>query len=432
MANTILVGAQWGDEGKGKIIDVLTETAGVVVRYAGGNNAGHTVIVKGKKTVLHLIPSGILRKNKLCVIGNGVVLDPIGLVSEMEGLKKNGVAVTPKNFVLSETAHVVFPYHRELDGARENLKGKNKIGTTKRGIGPAYGDKAARVGLRVSDLIDSTKLKVKLEARIKENNAVLKSLGAKPLSFKQIFAEYNQAGQYLKPFVQNTVVLLHEQIRHGADILFEGAQGTFLDIDHGTYPFVTSSNPTAGGAAVGSGIGPTRITTVLGILKAYTTRVGSGPFPTELFDASGEYLSKTGGEVGVTTGRQRRCGWFDAVIARYATRVNGITDYFLTKLDVLSSLETVPVCVGYTVDGKRTDDMPMTQSDIARAVPIYEELPGWWEDISGARAFDDLPANARDYVLRLEELAGAPVSCIGVGPGRDQTIVRRDVLAARA
>src|ERR1039457_1937766 len=252
MANTILVGAQWGDEGKGKIIDVLTETAEVVVRYAGGNNAGHTVIVKGKKPVLHLIPSGILRKNKLCVIGNGVVLDPIGLVSEMEGLKKNGVAVTPKNFVLSETAHVVFPYHRELDGARELLKGKNKIGTTKRGIGPAYGDKAARVGLRVNDLIDPAKLEAKLSARIKENNIVLKSLGAKPLSFKQVLADYNQAGQYLRPFVQNTVVLLHEQIRHGADILFEGAQGTFLDIDHGTYPFVTSSNTTAGGARPGA------------------------------------------------------------------------------------------------------------------------------------------------------------------------------------
>jgi adenylosuccinate synthase len=280
MANTILVGAQWGDEGKGKIIDVLTETAGVVVRYAGGNNAGHTVIVKGKKTVLHLIPSGILRKNKLCVIGNGVVLDPIGLVSEMEGLKKNGVSVTPKNFVLSETAHVVFPYHRELDGAREVLKGKNKIGTTKRGIGPAYGDKAARVGLRVNDLIDPVKLEAKLSARIKENNIVLKSLGAKQLFFKKVFAEYNAAGKYLKPFVQNTVVLLHEQIRHGAEILFEGAQGTFLDIDHGTYPFVTSSNTTAGGACTGSGVPPHRMDRVVGVMKAYTTRVGEGPLPT--------------------------------------------------------------------------------------------------------------------------------------------------------
>jgi adenylosuccinate synthase len=336
MANTILVGAQWGDEGKGKIIDVLTEQAEVVVRYAGGNNAGHTVIVNGRKSVLHLIPSGILRKNKLCVIGNGVVCDPLGLVSEMEGLEKNGIKVTPKNFVLSETAHVVFPYHRELDGTRELLKGKNKIGTTKRGIGPAYGDKAARVGLRVNDLIDPARLKEKLSARIKENNVVLKSLGAKPLSFKQVFADYNKAGQQLKPFVQNTVVLLHDKMRQGADILFEGAQGTFLDIDHGTYPFVTSSNTTAGGACTGSGVPPHRMDRVVGVMKAYTTRVGEGPLPTENQEIS-DLLHGMGREFGATTGRARRCGWFDSVATRHATMVNGIDDLAVTNLDGLDT-----------------------------------------------------------------------------------------------
>ncbi len=307
MANTILVGAQWGDEGKGKIIDVLTESADIVVRYAGGNNAGHTVWLGKKKYVLHLVPSGILRPKKLCVIGNGVVVDPIGLVEEIEGLKKIGVKVTPKNFVLSETAHVVFPYHRELDAQREVMKGKNKIGTTKRGIGPAYGDKAARVGLRVGDLVDPARLETKLSARIKENNVVLKSLGAKQLSFKQVFAEYNQAGQYLKPFVTNTVVLLHDAMRGQADILFEGAQGTFLDIDHGTYPFVTSSNTTAGGACTGSGVPPHRMDRVVGVMKAYTTRVGEGPLPTENAEIS-DLLHGMGREFGATTGRARRAG----------------------------------------------------------------------------------------------------------------------------
>jgi adenylosuccinate synthase len=310
--------------------------------------------------------------------------------------------------------------------------GSKKIGTTGRGIGPCYQDKIARMGIRAADVLDPDLLAAKIAAACEFKNQVLvKIYNRKALDPDDIVETLLAQAEGFSHRIADTRLLLNNALEAGQTVLLEGSQGTLLDVDHGTYPYVTSSNPTAGGAAVGSGIGPTRITTVLGILKAYTTRVGSGPFPTELFDASGEYLSKTGGEIGVTTGRRRRCGWFDAVIARYATRVNGITDYFLTKLDVLSSLETVPVCVGYTIDGKRTDDMPMTQSDIARAVPIYEELPGWWEDISGAREFDDLPANARDYVLRLEELAGAPVSCIGVGPGRDQTIVRRDVLAAR-
>ncbi len=421
MANPILVGAQWGDEGKGKIIDVLTETADVVVRYAGGNNAGHTVIVKGKKTVLHLIPSGILRKNKLCVIGNGVVLDPIGLVMEMEGLKKNGVAVTPKNFVLSETAHVVFPYHRELDGAREMLKGKNNIGTTKRGIGPAYGDKAARVGLRVNDLIDPAKLKVKLEARIKENNIVLKSLGAKPLSFKKVFAEYNQAGQYLKPFVQNTVVLLHEAIRDEANILFEGAQGTFLDIDHGTYPFVTSSNTTAGGACTGSGVPPHRMDRVVGVMKAYTTRVGEGPLPTENQEIS-DLLHGMGREFGATTGRARRCGWFDSVATRHATMVNGIDDLAITNLDGLDTVETIKVCVAYRHGKQQYDYMPNDAEILAQCVPVYVEFEGWLTPTDKCKTFKQLPAKAREYLEAIAGLTDANLFIASVGPGRDQTI----------
>jgi adenylosuccinate synthase len=421
MANTILVGAQWGDEGKGKIIDVLTETAQVVVRYAGGNNAGHTVIVKGKKTVLHLIPSGILRKNKLCVIGNGVVLDPIGLVSEMEGLKKNGVSVTPKNFVLSETAHVVFPYHRELDGARETLKGKNKIGTTKRGIGPAYGDKAARVGLRVNDLIDPVKLKTKLEARIKENNAILKSLGAKQLSFKKVFAEYNAAGKYLKPFVQNTVVLLHEQIRHGAEVLFEGAQGTFLDIDHGTYPFVTSSNTTAGGACTGSGVPPHRMDRVVGVMKAYTTRVGEGPLPTENAEIS-DLLHGMGREFGATTGRARRCGWFDSVATRHATMVNGIDDLAITNLDGLDTVENIKVCVAYRHGKTQYDYMPNDAQVLAECVPIYVEFEGWLTPTEKCKTFKQLPKKAQAYLKAIAELTNANLYIASVGPGRDQTI----------
>ena len=421
MANTILVGAQWGDEGKGKIIDVLTESADIVVRYAGGNNAGHTVIVKGKKTVLHLIPSGILRKNKLCVIGNGVVLDPIGLVSEMEGLKQKGIKVTPKNFVLSETAHVVFPYHRELDGAREVLKGRNKIGTTKRGIGPAYGDKAARVGLRVNDLIDSGKLKVKLEARIKENNLVLKSLGAKPLSFKKVFADYDAAGQYLKPFVANTVVLLHEAIRNQADILFEGAQGTFLDIDHGTYPFVTSSNTTAGGACTGSGVPPHRMDRVVGVMKAYTTRVGEGPLPTENQEIS-DLLHGMGREFGATTGRARRCGWFDSVATRHATMVNGIDDLAITNLDGLDTVETIKVCVAYRHGKKQYDYMPNDAEILAQCEPVYVEFDGWLTSTEKCKTFKQLPAKAREYLEAIAGLTDANLFIASIGPGRDQTI----------
>jgi adenylosuccinate synthase len=421
MANTILVGAQWGDEGKGKIIDVLTEQADVVVRYAGGNNAGHTVIVNGKKSILHLIPSGILRKNKLCVIGNGVVCDPIGLVTEMEELRKNGIKVTPKNFVLSETAHVVLPYHRELDGTRELLKGKNKIGTTKRGIGPAYGDKAARVGLRVNELIDSAKLEAKLSDRIKENNAVLKSLGAKPLSFKQVFADYNRAGQHLKPFVQNTVVLLHDMMRAGADILFEGAQGTFLDIDHGTYPFVTSSNTTAGGACTGSGVPPNRMDRVVGVMKAYTTRVGEGPLPTENAEIS-DLLHGMGREFGATTGRARRCGWFDSVATRHAAMVNGIDDLAITNLDGLDTVESIKVCVAYRHGKEQYDYVPNDAQVLAACEPVYIELEGWRTPTSKCKTFKQLPRKARDYAKAISELSNARLFIASVGPGREQTI----------
>ena len=420
MANTILVGAQWGDEGTGKIIDVLTEQADVVVRYAGGNNAGHTVWLGKKKYVLHLIPSGILRQNKLCVIGNGVVIDPIGLVSEITGLHKLGIKVG-KNLVVSETAHVVFPYHRELDAQREVLKGKNKIGTTKRGIGPAYGDKVARVGLRMADLIDPARLEAKLAVRIKESNSVLKALGAKPVSFKQVFAEYKKAGEFLKPFVANTVVLLHDAINTGAEMLFEGAQGTFLDIDHGTYPFVTSSNTTAGGACTGSGVAPHRMDRVVGVMKAYTTRVGEGPLPTENQVIS-DLLHGMGREFGATTGRARRCGWFDSVATRHATMVNGIDDLAVTNLDGLDTVETIKVGVAYRHGKKRYDYMPNDAEVLAACEPIYAEFEGWRTPTDKAKTWKQLPPKARAYLKAIAELTGAKLFIASVGPARDQTI----------
>ena len=431
MPAIVLIGAQWGDEGKGKATDLLGGRVQWVVRYQGGNNAGHTVVLpSGENFALHLIPSGILTPGVTNVIGNGVVVDPGVLLTELRGLEDRGVDTS--RLLISADAHLLMPYHVAIDKVTERYLGNKKIGTTGRGIGPCYQDKIARIGIRVADVLDPDLLAAKIGASLEFKNQVLvKIYNRKALDPREVTDALLAQAEGFAHRIADTRLLLGRALESDETVLLEGSQGTLLDVDHGTYPYVTSSNPTAGGAAVGSGIGPTRITTVLGILKAYTTRVGSGPFPTELFDESGEYLAKTGGEIGVTTGRRRRCGWFDAVIARYATRVNGITDYFLTKLDVLSSLQTVPVCVGYTVDGKRTDEMPMMQSDIARAEPVYEELPGWWEDISAAREFGDLPAKARDYVLRLEELAGAPVSCIGVGPGRDQTIVRRDVLAPR-
>ena len=419
--NTILVGAQWGDEGKGKVIDVLTEQADIVVRYAGGNNAGHTVFIGGQKYVLHLVPSGILRRNKLCVIGNGVVVDPVGLVEEIQGLRKLGIKVGD-NLVVSETAHVVFPYHRELDAQRETLKGKHKIGTTKRGIGPAYGDKAARTGLRVLDLINPERFKEQLELKIKENNEVLKAFGAQPLSFKKVHAEYRAAGDYLKPFVANTVILLHQAMRRGADMLFEGAQGTFLDIDHGTYPFVTSSNTTAGGACTGSGVPPHRMDRVVGVMKAYTTRVGEGPLPTENAEIA-DMLHAMGREFGATTGRPRRCGWFDSVATRHACMVNGIDELAVTNVDGLDSVETIKVCIGYRDGGRRYDYVPNDIAALTRCTPIYAEFPGWRTPTHGIRKWKDLPLKTRTYLKALAELSGAKLGIVSVGPGREQTIL---------
>ena len=432
MPAVVLIGAQWGDEGKGKATDLLGGRVQWVVRYQGGNNAGHTVVLpNGDNFALHLIPSGILTPGVTNVIGNGVVVDPGVLLDELAGLEARGVDTTRLH--LSADAHLLMPYHVAIDKVSERFLGKAKIGTTGRGIGPAYQDKIARVGVRVADVLDEKILRQKVEAALEFKNQVLSKIyNRKALDPDQVVAEVLEQAEGFKHRIADTRRELNEALERGETVLLEGSQGTLLDVDHGTYPFVTSSNPTAGGAAVGSGIGPTRIDAVLGILKAYTTRVGSGPFPTELHDEMGEFLRKTGGEIGVTTGRSRRCGWFDAVIARYATRVNGITDYFLTKLDVLSGLDRVPICVGYTVDGVRVDDMPMTQTDIHHAIPVYEELPGWWEDISTCRTFEELPVNARAYVQRIEELSGARVSCIGVGPGRDETIVRHDVLRTRA
>jgi len=428
MPAIVLIGAQWGDEGKGKATDLLGEQLQWVVRYQGGNNAGHTVVLpNGDKFALHLIPSGILTPAVNNVIGNGVVVDPGVLLTELAGLEERGVDTS--RLLLSADAHLIMPYHVAIDKVTERFLGAKKIGTTGRGIGPCYQDKIARVGVRAADVLDEKILTQKVEAALEFKNQVLvKIYNRKALDPQQVVEEVLTQAEGFKHRISDTRLELNLALERGETVLLEGSQGTLLDVDHGTYPYVTSSNPTSGGAAVGSGIGPTKITTGLGILKAYTTRVGSGPFPTELFDDHGAYLAKQGGEVGVTTGRARRTGWFDAVIARYATRVNGITDYFLTKLDVLSSLDTVPICVAYEVDGVRHDEMPMSQSDIHHAKPIYEEMPGWWEDISEARTFEELPQNAQNYVLRLEELSGAFIACTGVGPGRDETIVRREIV----
>ena len=420
MANTILVGAQWGDEGKGKIIDVLTEQADIVVRTQGGNNAGHTVFLGEKKYVLHLIPSGILRPKKTCVIGNGVVIDPVNLVGEIDSLLRMRIGVK-NNLLISETAHLVFPYHRELDAQREQLKGKNKIGTTKRGIGPAYGDKAARTGLRMIDLVNEDRFEALLRVRIKENNEVLKAFGAKPLSFAKVHANYRAAGDRLKPFVANTVVFLHKATQRKANILFEGAQGTFLDIDHGTYPFVTSSNTTAGGACTGSGVAPNRMDRVVGVMKAYTTRVGEGPLPTETAEVA-DMLHDMGREFGSTTGRARRCGWFDSVATRHATMVNGIDELAVTNLDGLDTLDTIKVCIGYRVGSTRLDYIPNDIETLSRCEPIYVDFPGWRTPTDKCKSWKELPAKARSYLEAISELTGAKITIASVGPARAQTI----------
>jgi adenylosuccinate synthase len=422
MSTVVLIGAQWGDEGKGKITDFLAEKADVVVRYQGGNNAGHTVVVGETEYKLHLIPSGILYPRTICVIGNGVVVDPEVLLRELAYLKERGIDTT--GLRISSNAHVIMPYHKMLDELEEERRGKNKIGTTKRGIGPCYMDKYARAGIRIADLLEKDELAEKLEVVLEQKNHLLEKVyGVKGLDFEEVLAAFCGYGQQIKDFVTDTSLLINDFYNSGKNVLFEGAQGTLLDLDHGTYPYVTSSHPIAGGACIGAGIGPTRINKVLGVVKAYTTRVGEGPFPTELQDELGEAIRKAGWEFGTTTGRPRRCGWFDVVMFKYSVRISGIDHVALTKLDVLDQLETIKVCVGYNHRGQVITSFPTSLKALAECEPVYEELPGWLEDTSRARSVSDLPENAQKYIKRIEELTGVKAAIIAVGPKREQTIV---------
>ncbi|MGZ4437261.1 MAG: adenylosuccinate synthase [Nocardioides sp.] len=424
MPAIVVLGAQWGDEGKGKATDLLGSSIDYCVRYQGGNNAGHTIVIDGEKFATHLLPSGILTPGITPVIANGVVVDARVLLEELDGLAARGVDVS--RMVLSSNAHLITSYHTTVDKVTERFLGKNRIGTTGRGIGPAYADKINRMGVRVADIFDEKILRQKVEAALdSKNHLLVKVYNRRAISVDEILDEIGSYADRLKPMVADTSLLLNKALDDGKTVLFEGAQATMLDVDHGTYPFVTSSNPTAGGVSPGAGIGPTRIDRVIGVIKAYTTRVGSGPFPTELLDEDGVRLRTIGAEYGVTTGRDRRCGWYDAVIARYASRINGLTEFFLTKLDILGAWDRIPVCVAYEIDGKRVDEMPMTQSEFHHAQPVYEFFEGWGEDISGCRSFEDLPKNAQTYVKALEEISGAPFWGVGVGPGREQTIVLR-------
>lgn len=430
MPGVVLVGAQWGDEGKGKATDLLGSRVDYVVKFNGGNNAGHTVVIGDEKYALHLLPSGILSPGVVPVIGNGVVVDLEVLFQELDAISSRGVDVS--RLLVSGSAHIIAPYHRTVDKVTERFLGKRRIGTTGRGIGPAYADKINRVGIRVWDLFDEKILRAKVEGALDQKNHLLvKIYNRRAITVDETVDELLVYADRLRPMVTDTSVELNAALDAGKTVLFEAGQATMLDVDHGTYPFVTSSSATAGGAVTGSGIGPTRVDSVIGVIKAYTTRVGEGPFPTELFDASGEFLRKTGHEYGVTTGRPRRCGWYDAVIARYAARINGLTDLVLTKLDILTGLEKVPVCVAYDVDGVRYDEMPTDQTAFHHAVPIYEEFDGWWEDISQARTFEDLPVNAQRYVRALEGMSGTRISAIGVGPSRDAIIPIHDLIHAR-
>ena len=422
MANIVLVGAQWGDEGKGKVIDYLTDKVDVVVRSQGGNNAGHTVVVGDKKYNLRLIPSGILRKGKLCVIGNGVVIDPVSLWEEISELATHGVKINSKNLLISESAHLVFPYHKIIDEQREASKGSQKIGTTRRGIGPAYGDKISRIGIRIGDLLQPEIFSKKLKARVTDVNSQLRELGLKPLSFKPLLHQYLEVGQKIRPLITNTVLTIHKAIEAGKEILFEGAQGTFLDVDHGTYPYVTSSNTTAGGACTGSGVPPNRIDRVVGAMKAYTTRVGEGPFPTEDAEIA-KLMHSMGREYGAVTGRARRCGWFDAVATRYARILNGIDELAVTNLDGLDSLPRLKVCVAYKLDGKRIAVPPTCVRQLAKCIPVYEELAGWQQPTGGAQSYEELPPVARAYLQRICDLTGAKLKLVGVGQSRAQTIL---------
>lgn len=427
MANVVVVGAQWGDEGKGKVVDIYTEHADDIVRYQGGNNAGHTLVVGSEKIVLHLIPSGILHEGKRCIIGNGVVLDPEVFIKEITKLKESGRIKDDSCLLLSESLHIIMPYHKRIDIAREAKSGDKKIGTTGRGIGPCYEDKIGRRGMRLMDLIDPDTFARKLKEFLVEKNFILESfLGEAPCDFDEIFAEYQVYAATLRRYVADTALILNMDLKAGKNALFEGAQGTLLDVDHGTYPFVTSSSTCAGGACTGAGVSPREIHEIIGISKAYVTRVGSGPFPTELLDDVGEQIRRTGAEFGATTGRPRRCGWFDAMVIRFAVRVNGLTGIALTKLDVLSDFDTIKVCTGYTFEGKIIETLPASLEVFEKCLPIYEELPGWKCDITEVRIFEDLPATAQSYVRRLEELAGCPIVMVSVGPRRDQTITLRN------
>lgn len=428
MAAIVIVGAQWGDEGKGKATDILGGLVDYVVKPNGGNNAGHTVVVGGEKYELKLLPAGVLSENAIPILGNGVVINLEALFEEIDGLHARGADAS--RLRISANAHLVAPYHQVMDRVQERFLGKRAIGTTGRGIGPAYADKVSRVGIRVQDIFDESILRQKITSALDVKNQVLvKMYNRKAIDPETIVDYFLGFADRLRPMVIDSAYVLNQALDEGKHVLMEGGQATMLDVDHGTYPFVTSSNPTAGGACVGAGIGPTRVTTTLGIIKAYTTRVGAGPFPTELFDKWGEHLQTVGGEVGVNTGRTRRTGWYDSVIARYATSVNGFTDYFLTKLDVLTGMGDIPICVAYEVDGERFEEMPLSQSQFHHAKPIFETMPAWDEDITGCTTFEELPQKAQDYVLRLEELSGCRISYVGVGPGRDQTIVRHDVMA---
>ncbi len=423
MANIVVVGTQWGDEGKGKIVDLLAADADVVVRFQGGNNAGHTMVVDGEQFISHLIPSGILQK-KMCVIGNGVVVDPEVLIGEIDYLTSKGIAVNPETLLISDRAHAIMPYHKLVDHGREKMKGDNKIGTTGRGIGPSYEDKATRRGIRFVDLIDPDAFKERLEAIVPDKNFYLeKFLGGETVDSQAIYTQYTQFAMRLKPYVASVPVILQQAREAGRQILFEGAQGTHLDIDHGTYPFVTSSNTVAGNACCGSGVGPKDIHGVIGIVKAYTTRVGAGPFPSELFDATGDLIQKTGAEFGATTGRRRRCGWLDAVILNNAVRLNGLTGLAITKLDVLSQLDEIKICTAYACDGETIADVPANLNRLAACKPVYETLPGWRSDIGAIRRYADLPAAARQYLSRIEALTGIPIQIVSVGPGRNETMV---------
>ncbi|MBX0301985.1 adenylosuccinate synthase [Cryobacterium sp. 1639] len=427
MPAIVLIGAQWGDEGKGKATDLLGSRVDYVVKFNGGNNAGHTVVVGNEKYALHLLPSGILTPGVTPIIANGVVVDIEVLFEELDALSSRGVDVS--KLKVSANAHVITQYHRTMDKVTERFLGKRQIGTTGRGIGPTYADKINRVGIRIQDLFDENILRQKVEGALgQKNHMLVKVYNRRAITVDEIVDDLLSYAERLRPMVADTALLLHEALTDGKTVLFEGGQATMLDVDHGTYPFVTSSNATSGGAVTGSGIGPNRIDRIIAVVKAYTTRVGAGPFPTELFDDSGEFLRAKGFEFGTTTGRPRRCGWYDAPIARYTARINGVTDFVLTKLDVLTGLDTIPVCVAYEVDGVRYDEVPVSQSDFHHAKPVYEEFPGWTEDITLVRHFEDLPKNAQDYVLALEAMSGARISAIGVGPDREAILTRHDLI----